>query len=213
MLSTCNMQYLTVKLISIQFYYSTISHKPIRTIVTGLTKELTRINKHYNCIFQLHFKWGGINYWLLLFTLSRSKRTDHVFKVHFCFWLFPLEGELTLFRMLGLGCGGERLEVGLILRLTFGLDYIWTEEILQSINEWSTFPLKMRISTLMWSDKCRLSRVLDGGMERIPARISAENFFSWTRRAPCTPLPRRLGAYSERSTWRSHSITLRQTLQ
>ena len=34
---------------------------------------------------------------------------------------------------------------------------------------------------------------------------------SKTRRAPWTPLPRRLGAYSERSTWRNHSITLRIT--
>ena len=31
---------------------------------------------------------------------------------------------------------------------------------------------------------------------------------SKTRRAPCTPLPLRLGAYSERSTCRNHSITL-----
>ena len=60
----------------------------------------------------------------------------------------------------------------------------------------------------MCSDKCRLNRVFEGGIERMPARISAENFFSWTKSAPCTPLPRRLGAYSERSTCLSHSITL-----
>ena len=59
-------------------------------------------------------------------------------------------------------------------------------------------------------------------MERREARRSAVNLgvvvvvvvrgwrhlFSMTRSAPCTPLPRRLGAYSDRSTWRSHSITL-----
>ena len=32
--------------------------------------------------------------------------------------------------------------------------------------------------------------------------------YTWTMRAPWTPLPRRLGAYSERSTCLSHSITL-----
>lgn len=38
----------------------------------------------------------------------------------------------------------------------------------------------------------------------------AVDLFSMTRSAPWTPLPRRFGAYSDKSTWRSHSITLRK---
>ena len=46
----------------------------------------------------------------------------------------------------------------------------------------------------------------------MPARISAVNFFSFTSRAPWTPLPRRFGAYSDRSTCLSHSITLKHNM-
>ena len=47
----------------------------------------------------------------------------------------------------------------------------------------------------------------------MPARISAVNFFSFTSRAPWTPLPRRFGAYSDRSTCLSHSITLKHNMR
>ena len=86
-----------------------------------------------------------------------------------------------------------------------------------------------------WENQIYLRRDLEFGMERSEASSSAvnlrkqrlepkklqkkrqqmgeearrkEHLFSMTRSAPWTPLPRRLGAYSDKSTCRSHSITL-----
>ena len=60
-----------------------------------------------------------------------------------------------------------------------------------------------------WIDRWRRNSVFELGIDSRDAIKSAVNLFSKTMRAPWTPLPLRLGAYSDRSTCRSHSITLK----
>ena len=55
--------------------------------------------------------------------------------------------------------------------------------------------------------RCRRNSVLLAGIDSKPANRSDVNLGSKTMRAPWTPEPRRLGAYSARSAARSHSMT------
>lgn len=81
-----------------------------------------------------------------------------------------------------------------------------------------TNPSVLSISRFCWTTslpriwlkcvvKCLRRRVFAGGMLSNVASSSEVNRPSWTIRPPWTPEPRMFGAYSARSTTRSHSIT------
>ena len=65
--------------------------------------------------------------------LGRVEGADHVFKVHLRFGFFTFQCELALFGVFSLCCGGERMEVWLILCFSLSLDHLWPQKVLEMI--------------------------------------------------------------------------------
>ena len=78
-----------------------------------------------HCLLCLH--WDRFSALLL----RAGQWTHHVLEIQLCLGLLPLQRELPAFRLLGLGGGGERLEVWLRLGEALLLDHIRTQQVFE----------------------------------------------------------------------------------